>query len=161
MYHRFILVCALRAIIIRSISVFGLSLLGLSPLLLSRGGGGGRAALLDLLPAEAAGGKEGGAGAGDRDVVGVAQAVHVGGQDGGEVARGADAVEHAGDLGGAAVDEQLGRQARHRALDLLRQPVLEDGLGHGDEDGAAHRLEELHARRRLRDPLVRHAVLYH
>jgi len=57
------------------------------------------------------------------------------------------------------VDKNLGRQPGSAALNTLGQAVLEDGLGDSDEDGAAHGLEELHACRRLRDPLMGDAVL--
>jgi hypothetical protein len=63
------------------------------------------------------------------------------------------------DLRGAAVDENLRRDAGGVALDALGQAVLEDSLGDGNENGAAEGLKELYAGRGLRNPLVRDAVL--
>lgn len=120
---------------------------------------GRRLPLLDLLPAQAAGRDKRGGRAADGDEVRVAQALEVGGQHGGQVLRGVHLLQDLGDLGGAAVDEDLGRQAWGVALDALGEAVLEDGLGDGDEDGAAQGLEELHAGGGLGDPLVRDAVL--
>ena len=115
--------------------------------------------LLDLLPTEAARGQEGTSGARYRDVVRVAQAVQICSEHSSLVLRGMEILQHLANLGGAAVDESLGRNAGDVTLDSLCQTILENSLGNGDEDGTAQGLEELDTGRRDGDPYHGHGVL--
>lgn len=111
--------------------------------------------LLDRLELEKQRRDEGANRTGQRNVVGILQALHVRLKHGLNSILAAHLGQDLSRLRCAAVDEDVGVDANVVLLNLRDEAVLEDSLRDGNEDGAAESLEELDAGRADGNPFLR------